>query len=206
MKKNLRLAGWLALVGAAFGIIGNFLIFLEWYDILKVTPSAEPGCEILIEYIMPALSDLGILAGVLYAVSAYGFFSAAGWAFPLVVIANVLALQGSWFINVPAMAAGMPPVYFPVFWPNLALFFLFVKYVGGLSWKRTLLGLLAGMAYIFCLMNGVASTSRIIILGAPIFVLVQRLHLFSSIAWGVITVGILLRPKEWMRVLGLSAL
>ena len=71
MKKNLRLAGWLALVGAGLGIIGNFLVFLNWYDILKVTPSAEPGCEILIKYIMPALSDLGIIGGVLYAVSAY---------------------------------------------------------------------------------------------------------------------------------------
>lgn len=205
MKAKNRLGILLTLIGAVLGIVGTYLIFLNWYSPALTAEAAEPGCEILLKYLMPALSDFGILAGVLYAVSAYGFFTAAGWAFPVAVLANVLALQGSWFINVPFMAAGMPPVYFIIFWPNLILYFLLMKVVGGLSWNRTLLGLVTGMAFIFCFMNGVASWSRIITIGSHIFVAVQRLNWVAFIGWGVVAVGILLRPKEWMRVLGLTA-
>jgi hypothetical protein len=205
LKTTNRWGTILALIGAVLGIVGTYLIFLNWYTPALTAEAAEPGCEILLKYLMPALSDFGILAGVLYVVSAYGFFTAAGWAFPVVVIANVLALQGSWFINVPLMAAGMPPVYFIIFWPNLILYFLLIKLVGGVSWSRTLLGLFTGMAFIFCFMNGVASWSRIITIGSHIFVIVQRLNWIAFIGWGVVTVGILLRPKEWVRVLGLAA-
>jgi hypothetical protein len=61
------------------------------------------------------------------------------------------------------------------------------------------------MAFIFCFMNGVASWSRIITIGRPIFLIVQRLNWVAFIGFGVLTVGLLLRPKEWMRVLGISA-
>jgi len=205
MRSKQHLGGWLALLGAAVGIVGAFVIFLNWYGPALTAEAAEPGCEILLMYTMPLLSDLCILGGVLYAVSAYGFFTAAGWAFPLVVIANVLSLQGGWFINVPFMAAGMPPVYFAIFFPNLLLFFLFTKSVGRLSWSRTLLALFSGMAFVFSFMNGVASTSRIITIGTPLFVLVQRLHWVAMVGLGVVTVGVILRPHEWMRVVGLTA-
>ena len=205
MAKNNRLGGWLALVGGTLGILGTYLVFLNWYERGMSAEAAEPGCEILLKYLMPGLGDLGILAGVLYLVAAYGFFSAAAWAFPFAIIANVLALQASWFINVPFMAAGLPPVYFTIFFPNLILFFLFTRVVGHISWSRTLLGFLTGMAFIMCFMNGVASTSRIITMGDPIFIAVQRLNWVASIGWGVVTVGILLRPMEWMRPVGISA-
>jgi hypothetical protein len=154
---------------------------------------------------MPALTDIGIFAGVLYALSAYAFFTRKRWAFPLVVIANVLALQGGFFLNVPFMAAGLPPVYFFIFFPNLILYFLLTWQVGRVPWRRILLGLFAGAAYVFCLMNGIASTSRIITIDTPIFYAVQRLHWVAMIAWGIVTVGILIRPKEWMRIVGLGA-
>jgi hypothetical protein len=205
MKNNNRLAGGLAVFASLLGIIGTFLIFLNWYTPARTAEAAEPGCEILLKYLMPALSDFGILAGALYAVSAYGFFTSASWAFPVVVLANVLALQGSWFINVPMMAADLPPIYFIIFWPNLILYFLFMKGIRGLSWSRTLLGLLTGATFIFCFMNGVASWSRILTIGSHIFVIVQRLNWIASIGLGVVTVGLLLQPKEWMRVVALAA-
>jgi len=205
MKDKERLGGWLALFGAVLGIVGTFLLFMEWYGPALVAEAAEPGCEILLMYLMPVLSDVGILGGVMYAVSAYGFFTAAGWAFPLVVVANVLALQAGWFINVPFMAAGLPPVYFVIFFPNMLLYFLLTRSVGRVSWSRTLLGLVTGLAYIFCFMNGVASSSRMITIGTPLFTLVQRLHWVAMVGWSVVTVGILLRPREWMRILGLTA-
>ncbi|MFC2043323.1 hypothetical protein ACFLUA_04160 [Chloroflexota bacterium] len=203
MKQNYKLGAILALIGSLIGIVGHFVIFLNWYEIGMAAESAEPGCEILLKWIQPAMFDFGVLGGALFLVSAYGFFTHRNWAFLVSVIAMVLALQGSWFINVPYMSADLPPVYFTIFWPYLILFFLMMVGVGRLSWKRTILGLLTGMTYIFCLMNGIASLSRIITIGQPLFVAVQRLHWFAMVGWGVVTVGILLRPAEWMRVVGL---
>ena len=205
MKLNYRLGGILAVISAVMGLVGHFVLFMNWYRVGMAAPSAEPGCEILLKYIHPLMADFGIFAGVLFAVSAYGYFSRQNWAFLLSVIGIVLALLGSWFVNVPYMAANLPPIYFPLFWPYLLIYFLLMRSVAGISWSRTLVGLLTGLAYIVCWMNGVSSTSRIITHGAPIFVLVQRLHFLAMIGWAVVTVGILMKPKPWMRIVGLVA-
>jgi hypothetical protein len=203
MKDKNLLGGMLAVIASLMGIIGHIILFQNWYQIGMHTQSAEPGCEILLKYIHPFMADVGIFGGVLFAVSAYGFFTKKNWAFFLSVVALVLALLGSWFINVPYMAAKLPPVYFPLFWPYVILYFIFLKAVGKISWSQTLLALFTGVAYIFCWMNGVSSTSRIITHGDPIFVLVERLHWVAMIGWAVVTVGIIMKPKEWMRVVGL---
>jgi hypothetical protein len=205
MKDRNLFGGILASIGALMGIIGHFVLFLNWYQVGMHTQSAEPGCEILLKYVHPAMADLGILGGVFFIVSAYGFFTRKEWAFKLSVIGIVLALLGAWFINVPYMAAGLPPVYFALFWPYLVIYFLLMIIVGKLSWSRTLLAMLTGVAYIFCFMNGIASSSRIVTIGAPIFVLVQRLHWVAMLGWAVVTVGLLISPKGWMKVVGLAA-
>ncbi len=205
MERNEKLGGIVALIGGLMGIIGHFVIFLNWYFKGMAAEAAEPGCEILLKWINPAMSDMGILGGTIFLVSAYGFFNKKKWAFLLSVIAIVLSLQGAWFINVPYMAAGLPPVYFTIFWPFLIVFFLLMVPVGKLSWSRTMFGFLAGMAWVFCLMNGIASLSRIITIGAPFFTLVQRLHWIAMLGWGVATVSIIMGAKEWTYVLGLVA-
>ena len=205
MKNKNLLGGILATIASLMGIIGHMVLFMDWYQVGMHTQSAEPGCEILLKYIHPLMADFGILGGVLFAVSAYGFFTKKNWAFFLSVVALVLALLGSWFINVPYMAAGLPPVYFILFWPYVLLYFLFLVTVGKVSWSKTLLALLTGIAYIFCWMNGVSSTSRIVTTGAPIFMLVERLHWVAMIGWAVVTVGIIMKGKEWMRVVGIIA-
>jgi hypothetical protein len=205
MKDKSVFGGILTTIAALMGIAGHFILFMQWYRIGMGAESAEPGCEILLKYIHPLLTDVGLFAGVLFAVSAYGFFTRRNWAFFLSVIGIVLALLGSWFINVPYMAASLPPVYFTLFWPYLLIYFLLLRGVGGVSWSRTLLALLTGIAYIFCFMNGVSSTSRIITHGDPIFVLVQRLHWMAMFGWAVVTVGIVMAPREWMRVVGIIA-
>ena len=205
MERNNKLGGIVATIGGLMGIIGHFVIFLNWYHKGMAAEAAEPGCEILLKWINPAMADLGILGGVIFLVSAYGFFNRKNWAFLLSVIAIVLSLQGAWFINVPFMAAGLPPVYFTIFWPFLILFFVIMVPVGKLTWGRTLVGFLAGMAWVFCLMNGIASLSRIITIGAPFFSLVQRMHWVAMLGWGVTTVSIMMGAKEWTWVTGLTA-
>ena len=80
-----------------------------------------------------------------------------------------------------------------------------MRSVGKLSWSRTLVGLLAGMAWVFCLMNGIASLSRIITIGAPFFSLVQRMHWIAMLGWGIVTVSVLMGAKEWTWVTGFTA-
>jgi hypothetical protein len=204
MKDKNLLGGILAIIASLMGIIGHMILFMQWY-LVEMPVTAEPGCEILLNYILPFMADLGIFGGVLFAVSAYGFFTRKKWAFFLSVVALVLALLGAWFVNVPFMAAGLPPVYFILFWPYVLLYFLFLRMVGEVSWSKTLLALLTGIAYIFCWMNGVASTSRMITIGAPIFFLVERLHWVAMLGWAVVTIGIIMKPKEWHWVVGLIA-
>jgi hypothetical protein len=205
MERNAKLGGIVALVGGVMGITGHFVLFLSWYFKGMSAEAAEPGCEILLKFIHPAMADLGIVGGVIFLASAYGFFNKKSWAFLLSVIAIVLSLQGAWFINVPFMAASLPPVYFTLFWPFLVIYFLLMVPVGKLSWSRTMVGFLAGMAWVFCLMNGIASLSRIITIGAPFFSLVQRMHWVAMLGWGLVTVSILMDPKEWTWVTGFTA-
>jgi len=203
MKRNNRLGVILALIGALIGMVGHYVLFFQYYVKGMTAESAEPGCEILLKYLHPGLADLGIFGSVLFLVSAYGFFTKKNWAFLVSVIGIVCALLASWFINVPFMAASLPPVYFSLFFPYLLIYFLLLRSVEKISWSRTLLGLGFGLAYIFCFMNGVSSTSRIITVGAPIFVVVDALHWVAMLGWAIITVGVLFSPKEWMRVVGL---
>ncbi len=205
MKENRTLGAILAIIGALLGVFGTIYLFINWYEPSQNLEAAEPGCEILLKYIFPALSDVGILAGIIYAVSAYGFIIGGSWAFSLAVVALVLALPATWFINVPFMAAGVDPIFFPLFFPQLILYFLFMKLVRKISWGRTLLALFTGLAFIMCMMNGIASWSRIITIGAPLYYLVQRLNWAAMIGWGIVTAGIMLRPKGWMRILGIGA-
>jgi hypothetical protein len=205
MKRQNRLGAIVTLILGLLGIIGTYMIFMAWFGPARHAEAAEPGCEILLGYLMPALSDFGITAGVIFLVSSLGYYTGRKWAFPASIVASALALQGSWFINVPMMAAGLPPIYFIIFWPNLLGYLLLVKVVGGASWKRTLLSLGTGMAFIFCFMNGVASWSRIITVGTQIFMMVQRMNWIASISFFIVTIGVVLRPREWLRVIGMCA-
>lgn len=205
MKRNHLLGGILTAVGALIGVVGHYVLFFQWYVAGMSAESAEPGCEILLKYLHPGLADLGLLGAVLLAVAAYGYFSRKDWAFLIAAMGLVCALLATWFINVPFMAASLPPVYFTLFFPYLLIYFLLLKLVEHKSWSRILLALGFGLAYIFCFMNGVSSTSRIITVGAPIFVVVDALHWVAMAGWAVIAVAVLLSAKEWMRVVGISA-
>ena len=55
MEKNRNAGIILGTIGALMNIIGIFVIFMLWYDRAKHMEAAEPGCEILLKYIMPGL-------------------------------------------------------------------------------------------------------------------------------------------------------
>ncbi len=205
MENNRWLGMTVGIIGALLSLVGTFILFMKWYEPAQHFEALKAGCEILLKYVMPILADVAILAGLLYIGSVYGYFSRKSWAYPTIVIANILALQGSWFLNMPFMASGHPPVYFLIFWPSIILYFIIARVLGKVSWGCSLLGLGAAFGFLLCFMNGIASWNRILITGKPIFVFVQRMNWVSSIGWGVVAAGILIRPKDWMRVIGLGA-
>jgi hypothetical protein len=53
--------------------------------------------------------------------------------------------------------------------------------------------------------TNIASLSRIITIGAPFFTLVQRMHWIAMLGLGIVTVSILMGPKEWTWVVGFTA-
>ncbi len=72
MNKKSLLGGYLAIFSAVIGLVGHFILFEKWYVAGMSAESAEPGCEILLKYIHPALADLGLLAAAVFIVAAYG--------------------------------------------------------------------------------------------------------------------------------------
>lgn len=203
-----RLGFVLALVGALLGLLGMFAIFMQWYEPMRAAELAAGRSdeEVIVKFIIPFLTDLGMIAGVLWALAAYGFLLQRQWAWSVAVVANVLALQGSFFPMIPAASRGLPPTFGVVFVPNLVLFVLLLKGVGKVDWKVLGLSLLAGMAFVLSFMNGVASTDRIMVIpDNPLYVAVQRLNWVACIGWGVFTIGLILRPAEWVLLTGLGA-
>lgn len=203
-----KIGFWLALVGALLGIFGMFITFTQWYEPMRAAELAagRPDEEVIVRFIIPFLNDLGMIGGVLWALAAYGFYHARKWAWPLAVVANVLALQGSFFPMIPAASRGLPPMFGVMFVPNLIIYVLLLWFVGRVNWKVLVLSLLTGMAYVLSFMNGVASTDRIMVIpDNPLYVAVQRLNWVASVGWGVFTVGLILRPVEWVFLVGLGA-
>jgi hypothetical protein len=93
MTRQEKIGVVLATIAGLMGVIGHYYTFLNWYHRGMAAEAAEPGCEILLKWIHPALTDVGLLAGVIFIISAYGFFTRHNWAFPLSVIAIVLACR-----------------------------------------------------------------------------------------------------------------
>ena len=217
LEKSYKIGGYYAIVGAVLGIVLNFVFFMLNYKPLIAAQAiiCGDGCVMVITYMLPVFTDIGIIAGVLYAVSAVGFFKNEKWAYPLAVTANVLALWTSFWPNIPIMDAmakmdtPLTPVYLFIFLPNIILYFLINKHTGKRNWGRILVGLLTGMALIMAFINGTASLNISYVKNlqgadSSLYVLSSRLFWLAALGYGLITVGIMCFPKEWVRMLGVG--
>ena len=212
MENKYKESGWFAIVGAVLGIILNFIFFIICYKPL-IAAQAEKcgvGCGMIITYLLPAFTDVGILAGVLYTLSAIGFFKKEKWAYHVAVIANVLALGTSFWPMIPLMDVGLTPVYVFIFLPNIILYFLINCFYGKSYWGRLIIGLLTGMAFIMAFINGTESLNIMYVkslndLDNSLYVIANQLFWLAGLGYGLITVGIMLSPeKEWVRMLGIG--
>jgi hypothetical protein len=211
MKEKSKVGAAISLIGAILGIVVIYASFLQVYDPIMASEMAEgrAGGEGIADgvsiskYVMPFVNDIGIIGGVLWAVSAYGFIKREEWAWPTAILANVLSLL-SFFMLIPAMSRGISPIYAIVFIPNIIAFFILLVYVRKIDPKIIAISMVAGMAYVMAFMNGVAATDQILSGGGTLFVVGQRINWIASIAWGCFVIALLTR-KNWALQLGLSA-
>ena len=214
---NYKLGGLLAIIGALMGIGLNYAFFMITYKPLIAAQAIRcgPGCVMVITYMLPAFTDIGIISGVLYAVSAVGFFKKEKWAYTVAVVANVLALWTSFWPNIPVLDviaedfAGFFPLHIFIFLPNMILYFLINGATGKRNFGRIVVGLLTGMAFIMAFIDGTASLNIMYVKGLDgldnsLYVLANRLFWLAAFGYGLITVGIMCFPKEWVRMLGVG--
>lgn len=219
MDNNQRLGFIVSILGAIVGMIGGMVIFVLTYEPYMWweanSPIAEEGCKVIIEEILPIISDLSIIGGLLFAVSAYGFFTEEEWSVSVAIVGNTLCLLAGFWPTIPAMQMGLIPIWGIIFVPNLIIFLLMTHYVEGIPWITVIFALLTGIAYVMCFLNGVASTNRMKLFPAAIateptihavFRALQRVSWASAIGWGVTTIGILRRPdKDWVRIVAIGS-
>jgi hypothetical protein len=206
MNERSKAGGIVSLFGAVVGIVGVFAAFLLAYELMINVELAagRPDEAIIVRYVIPFLSDIGIMAGVLWAVAAYGFFKEQEWAWTAALIANVASLLTGFFGMIPAASRGLFPTFSIVFVPNLITYLLLLGYVRQVDGKIVALSFLSGITYVLAFMNGVATTDKIILSGRPFLIAVQRINWVAAAAWAVFTVG-LLKRKRWTKRVGLGA-
>ncbi len=206
MKERSKAGAIVSVFGALVGLAGVFAAFLLAYQpMIDVELAAgRPDEAIIVRYVIPFLSDIGIMAGVLWAVAAYGFLKKKDWAWTVAIIANVAGLLTGFFGMIPAASRGLFPMFSIVFVPNLITYLLLLTYVRRVDGKIVALSFLSGITYVLAFMNGVAATDKIILSGKPFLIAVQRLNWVAACAWAIFTVGLLNR-KRWTKPVGLGA-
>lgn len=206
MKERTTAGAIISLVGALVGIAGVLVAFLLAYQptIDVELAAGRPDEATIVRYVFPFLSDIGIIAGVLWAVAAYGFFQKERWAWTAAIIANVASLLTGFFGMIPALSRGLFPMFLVVFLPNLVTYLLLLGYVRRVDLKIILLSFLSGITYVLAFMNGVATTDKIILTGKPFLIAVQRINWVAAAAWAVFTVALVLQ-KKWAKPVGLGA-
>ncbi|MFX1508262.1 MAG: hypothetical protein ACFFDC_19440, partial [Promethearchaeota archaeon] len=132
MDNNQRLGFILSILGAIIGMIGGMVIFVLTYEPYlwweANSPIAEEGCKVIIEEILPIISDLSIIGGLLFAVSAYGFFTEEEWSVSVAIVGNTLCLLAGFWPTIPAMQMGLMPIWGVIFVPNLIIFLVMTHY------------------------------------------------------------------------------
>jgi hypothetical protein len=189
MKERSNIGAIVALTGALVGIVGVFAAFLLGYQpmIDMELAAGRPDEALIVQYVIPFLSDVGLVAGVLWAVAAYGFLTRQRWAWTTAVIANVLSLLTGFFGMIPAVSRGLFPTFLVVFLPNLITYLLLLAYVRSVDGAIIAISFFSG-----------------ILTGRPLVIAVQRVNWVAAIGWAVFTVALLLR-KAWAPRVGLGA-
>ena len=207
MKRKLAIELAMSSVGALLGTVFVLFLFVNTYH-MQVRVEVIRGAPIeavIVSFILPALTNLAMVGGILWSMSIYGFLSEKEWAFSTAITASVLSILAGFFPILPWVSSGLgfPPT-FVIFASNLLFFILLQTHTQPTGKGTLFLSLLAGLAYVLAFINGVASTHYILATGDPFFIALQPLNFMASFAWGVTTISVIL-GKRWARPLAIGS-
>ena len=210
-ERNLDEMGVIALILGAVGIILNYAaMFLVLAKILVAETAAATECRLVAPFFLPAFATIGIAGGVMWLVASVGWFQKQEWAYTVSIIAVVINLFANFWPNIPAMEskAASPGPWFLLFIPNILVFFYVARKKGEESWAKSILGLLIGMGFILCFINGIASTTRTInrlpavtglddqFSAALMYMLCLPNNMLASVIFGYAVIGLFLSKKK----------
>ncbi len=212
-RKATGLLGLLCLIFGIGGILAHYLLSYLFLDpLLFAETDAAKECAVSVPIFFPMFANIGFIGGLLFIIAGIGFFEKANWAYALAIMGNVISLKSSFWPNIPIMEADLmlPGPWFGIFLPNLLFYFVFLRASGKETWKKILLGLFGGMAFILNFINAIASTTRLLnhydaenIIVAQMFMLVLFVNILASIAFGVFTIGLFIgKKKHRVRIAG----
>lgn len=199
-ESKMKLGGLLCLIGGLLGTIINLLIFLYSYPIVQVRYAEKNMLDELqiVPGSFPNMNDVGIIAGILFLVAAYGYYNRKSWSFSLSMIAATTGLLGGWMCFLFPLMASEAPLFLSIFIPNLIIWLLLVIKVRPTVRKIWILGLLAGMALVLNFMNGIEVIKMLAnesTAGMPILLVVQKLNWIAAIGFGVASLGFIFDYK-----------
>lgn len=207
--KNRWFGYTIAIIGAILGIGVNAFIFFTQYNAMIDAQLAQYGLMRtnwkVITYILPIFASMGCIAGFLYIVGLSGFRWNTKNAYKITMIANVIALLFSFWPIIPALDTGTVPYYALIFLPNTLIYLLLNLLVGKKNIGRITLGLITGMTMVMAYINGTASLNIFWMKGELFYIIANPIHYSVMVSFGIITVGIILSPKKWVRILAIVA-
>lgn len=209
MQENFKLGAVLALIGSTVGLVAFCLFVMIYNPLIAVELNAgRPDEAVVVRLVFPILGYCAITAGVLWMLSLYGFVLQERWAWMLGVIASTVHLLCGFFPMIPAMSRREPPVMVAVFAPSLLLWLALLA-IRKTDWRIGALAFVAGLAYVLSFMDGVATIDKIQLSTAQpalngMYVMVQQINWWATIAWAVFIFGLLGR-KAWAPIVGLGA-
>ncbi|MCK5674363.1 MAG: hypothetical protein KAH95_13365, partial [Spirochaetales bacterium] len=163
----------------------------------------------IVTWLLPAMSDIIMVAGIALLVASYGFIKKKTWAMNTAIIAGVLGLLGAWMAIVWPLMIAYPLRYIFIFFTFLIVWSIMLIYVRKTKMIIFALATVAGIAMVLNFMNGVACLNLLMRTiektgnPAPLFVVTQQLNWLIAVAWGVFAIGVLY-GKSWVLPLGLG--
>jgi hypothetical protein len=199
----------MSLIGALVGTIFTLFLFVSTYQI-QVGAEVVRGAPIeavIVSFLLPALADLALVGGILWAVSGYGFFTRSEWAFSTAVAASVTSILAGFFPILPWASSGLgfPPASI-IFALNLLFFVLLQTHVRPTEGLPLLLNILSGVAYVLAFVNSVAGIHYLITTNSPLFMVLQPVNFIASLGWGATTISMTLsQPRSKPLAIGSAA-
>lgn len=210
MRNNTKLGAVLAVVGILTSILFFYLIAGQYNPVIDAHVAvgrADEGTSVSITFAV--LGWIGVAAGAIWAVVAYGFAQRLKWAWLLGAMAATIQLLAGFFPAIPAMDGDLGTPTLIVFGLAAVLWFAML-WIGGVEKKIIALCFVAGLAYVLTFIDGVAPISKYVSSKGVdsfwngMYVMTQQVAWMGAAAWAVFIYAVLAK-KDWAIPMGIFA-